>query len=391
MRAENASWDARMAARHAIRMRELADEMVARDPNGPEGPTTWAARMRADQAEWEARQAAQHADWLWKIVGDHRGPTEPTPSPAGAHEPKPAAPEPESPTASPKPDAAEAETGDNSAPESDAGGRTPETGERSREAEPKPEAEAPRSVSVERPDTAPLDPSARNGEDAGTPKQDGVTGISEPGQESVPGDPATDPANGVEKPLRQPRSGAEAPKPETGYEAENAEPGAEKREQSPGTGQTKQPAGPAPESQQTPGSAEPREGASRVEGAQPDPIDAALARQDAAHAELRRIARELGLPDRGTARDLEAAIQRRIEDESAEHQATIARNDLRPDQWAAARDRAQQRLNELYGLRREMMRAARDYQAARIEGRQLRAANPHSAPAPGERASADGR
>ncbi|PPJ34046.1 hypothetical protein C5E41_00005, partial [Nocardia nova] len=271
MRAENASWDARMAARHALRMRELADEMVARDPDGPEGPTTWAARMRADQAEWEARQAAQHADWLWKIVGDHRGPTEPAPSSAAPHDPKPVAAEPES-----------------------------------------------------------------------TPR-------------------APDPASGVDKP----RPSAEVP--------------------------MRDPAGTElPQSERQPEKGEQRQGASRVEGAQPDAIDAALAEQDAAHSELRRIARELGLPDHGNARDLEAAILRRIEDESAEHQATIARNDLRPDQWAAARDRAQQRLNELYGLRREMMRAARDYQAARIEERQLRAANPQRAQGPGERASAGG-
>ncbi|WP_157163330.1 DUF6782 family putative metallopeptidase [Nocardia aobensis] len=267
MRAENASWDARMAARHAVRMRELADEMVARDPDGPEGARSWAARMRADQAEWEARQAAEHADWLWKIVGDHRGPADPSPPPSSG-EPKHVAAESKLGTQATIPDGPQPEGGDAAARKSDA---------------------------------------------------------DEPG----PGDVA-------------------APKQVTDGE-------------------------PAPKADDD------------------GQIDAALARQVAAHDELRRIAGELGLSDHGNARDLEAAILRRIEEESADHQATIARNDLRPDQWAAARDRAQQRLNELYRLRRETMRAARDYQAARIEERQLRAANPQRAQGSGERASGDGR
>lgn len=274
MRAENASWDARMADRHALRMRELADEMVARDPDGPEGARSWAARMRADQAEWEARQAAQHADWLWKIVGDHRRPTEPPPSPSRS-EPKPAASEPGSDTPTTKSDRPLPEGGDAAVRKSGAD-----------------EAAAPKVES----DAAQPEPEVTSAE-----------------------------------PLPDENAGGES-----------------------------------------------LHRTARAEGAQPDPINAALDRQNAAHHELRRIAGELGLPDHGNARDLEAAILRRIEEESAEHQATIARNDLRPDQWAAARDRAQQRLNELYGLRREMMRAARDYQAARIEERQLRAANPQS-------------
>ncbi len=214
MRAENASWSARMAERHAIRMRELAGELAARDPDGPDGAMAWDARMRADQAEWEARFAAQRADWLWDLVGNDRRPAEPAPAEPVADEPK------------------------------------------------------------------------------------------------------------------------------------------------------------------------------RESFAQPDPIDAAQARQDAAHDQLRRIARDLGLPDRDNARELEAAITRRLEEESAEQQAIIARDDLRPDEWAAGRDRAQQRLNELYGIRREMMRAARDYQGARMAERQLRAANPQASQGTGEQRAA---
>ncbi|WP_216903708.1 hypothetical protein, partial [Nocardia alni] len=69
MRAANADWDARAAARHAAALREHATWMAEHDGPGPESTEAWSARMAAEQAEWEARGAAEHADRMWEFAG----------------------------------------------------------------------------------------------------------------------------------------------------------------------------------------------------------------------------------------------------------------------------------------------------------------------------------
>ncbi|MEC3955053.1 hypothetical protein VMT65_18575 [Nocardia sp. CDC153] len=88
MQAEQADWSARMEAKHARWLHEIADRMV------PGSTEERFARLRAENADLLARIAADRADWYWEMAGGR-----PDEGPAAPHEGDPGE-EPPTPTGS---------------------------------------------------------------------------------------------------------------------------------------------------------------------------------------------------------------------------------------------------------------------------------------------------